>query len=129
MTDQARVATMGDPHDSPTAGEHEVTHTQGPWQVIDGHVYAADSTIAPFTAVDGTYHPDYRTGLIALVYEKDRSALLAAAPELLDALQEMLAECVCDCSEVVSKAQAAVRKARSPLVDVTVVNNGTGIRA
>lgn len=72
--------------------------TPGPWQVINGFVYAPWSRIAPFTDGDGVHHADYRSGLVALVYghvatqwdpasvDADRDAnayLIAAAPDLL----------------------------------------------
>jgi hypothetical protein len=96
-TDLARVETMGDGHDSPTAGQHRVAHTPGPWTVLNKGVYASTSRIEPFTDLDGTYHADYRTGLVALVYDGDdgdrdaNAQLIGAAPELLAALKMLMA--------------------------------------
>lgn len=59
----------------------------GPLQVINGNVYAGWSEIAPFTDLKGVHHADYRSGLVAIVYEKDLTPVLAAAPELLAALK------------------------------------------
>lgn len=86
-------------------------HTPGPWQVIDGAVYAPWSTPAPFTGTDGTPHPNYHTGLVALIYgtlyhsgapdavedgDKDANArLIAAAPELLAAARALVNEADC----------------------------------
>ena len=69
-------------------------HTPGPWQVISGNVYDAESKPAPFTDTDGVHHPDSRSGLIALVYQDHEgranganARLIAAAPEMLALLR------------------------------------------
>lgn len=59
-----------------------------PFQVFDGNVYASWSRIAPFTSIDGTHHPTYRNGLIAIVYEKELAPVFAAAPDLLAACEQ-----------------------------------------
>jgi hypothetical protein len=63
-----------------------------PWQVIDGAVYDAESQSAPFTNLEGVHYPDFRTGLVALVYDKSRIHQIAAAPELLAALKGFVSE-------------------------------------
>lgn len=70
--DQSRVADLlqegSGVTTASTAGESSRQHTPGPWQDINGYVYAPWSEIAPFTDVDGVRYDDYRNGLIALVY-------------------------------------------------------------
>lgn len=68
-------------------------YTPGPWQVIDRHVYGANARLAPFTGPDGVYHKDHVDGIVAIVYDGASTVdganarLIAAAPELLEALQ------------------------------------------
>lgn len=66
-----------------------MSHTLGPW-ILDshGHVYAeAEYRPAPFVDLDGVEHPDFMAGLVALPYGNN-ARLIAAAPDLLEALEE-----------------------------------------
>lgn len=86
------------------ATETKVTHTTGPWQVINGQVYAPWSKPAPFVDGEGREHADHRSGLIALVYGpgpgtgpdayngEENALLIAAAPDLLAALKALFAD-------------------------------------
>ena len=71
-------------------------HTLGPWKIIDGNVFGADAALSPFTDDKGEHHPDHHSGIVAIVYrdheyEADgaNARLIAAAPELLEALKEL----------------------------------------
>lgn len=94
-----------------------------PLQVINGHVYAADSRIQPFTDTNGVEHPDFRTGLVALVYT-DRGITPEAVARgvnnhdaLVGALKGLrsliLGECGASAYECVDgeRADAAIAKA------------------
>ena len=58
-------------------------HTPGPWTTAEGPTYCAIRTNARVIA-------DMR--LVGLHYNKADAALIAAAPELLEVLQELLAK-------------------------------------
>lgn len=76
--------------------------TPGPYQVIDGHVYAPWSEPKPFTDKEGVRHEGFRTGLIAIVYGTVRllgdgedgdseanARLLAASADMLAVLRDL----------------------------------------
>lgn len=99
-------------------------YTPGPWQVLNGNVYHASAAPAPFTDAKGVEHPDYLSGLIALPYSTggDRKTpagnvaanarLIAAAPELLEALQLALKSAnFANCPGVEEQIEAAIAKA------------------
>jgi hypothetical protein len=102
-SDLARRRTMGNTTNSRAAAVNEASEATStpaslfPLQVIDGHVYTADSQVAPFTGVDGVEYPNHRTGLVALVYDErgitsevvaravnNHGAMLAALKELVE---------------------------------------------
>ena len=88
-------------------------HTPGPWEISDGHVYAKGglSPICCDYEVDGT---------VCLVVRNEANArLIAAAPTLLAALQDVLASAVPNEHEhptmyaAWANARAAIAKAES----------------
>jgi hypothetical protein len=104
----------------PRVSRNEPTRSLLPLQVIGTDIYAADSQIAPFTDLKGVHHPDFRSGLVALVY-----AFEGVSPELIVRAVNSHADLLAALKEVM-----AVLQAEAP---GTPLNNhkydGIGIRA
>lgn len=96
-----------------------MTHTPGPWVLTDGFtVYALDETKSCnrfSTLINGgwVHRPSGSTGaLLDRTTDEELRAnarLIAAAPDLLEALQRIMAEDSEDCWQ---QARAAIAKAR-----------------
>src|SRR5438874_12221595 len=83
---------------TPSVNEKPTTFTPGPWEVIDGNVVATQfKGTKPIVMPDGETR-QHQTGLLALVYSpgdltlnfEANARLIAAAPDLLDALKTIL---------------------------------------
>lgn len=84
-----------------------MSHTPGPWNVIDGAVFIANAVIVQHAAEFGEHVP---------TEERDANArLIAAAPELLEACQSIIAERHrqgwCDSLGILHKTEKAIAKA------------------
>ena len=73
--EDARVDTMGEGNDTPTATDNEVMYTPGPWGLAGAQIRANDGHGQHV----GTYQIRRADGLV-----------MAAAPELLAALRELV---------------------------------------
>lgn len=85
----------------------ETKHTPGPWDCIGGAVYANDGQ-TPIAYMDRV------SGNGTSPVERDQNAhLIAAAPELLEALQNLVANCreICPGMPNMMQAEAAIKKA------------------
>ncbi len=85
-------------------------HTPGPWQVHEGYIYTADPERALLAQVHnpGSKQTDYP------IVENAR--LMAAAPDLLEALKGLLAKPVGlkpDLGACIAQAEQAIAKARN----------------
>lgn len=52
-----------------------------------GNIYRADHRPAPFTDKEGVYHADFHDGLVAIVYSPQHLGVMAAAPDMMEALR------------------------------------------
>lgn len=73
------------------------THTPGPWKVSGTLISAQGQTVARvlhrYTTTKRRCPPDFEAGATANGTERDaNAALIAAAPELVDALENLLAD-------------------------------------
>ncbi|SOE49096.1 hypothetical protein [Orrella dioscoreae] len=87
-------------------------HTPGPWRIGK----PSDSVVAdvPAAYADDENHKHYGGYLIAESVSRQNLVLIAAAPELLEALEEVLAKkgaCWHPTDAVAQKARAAISKA------------------
>lgn len=90
-------------------------HTAGPWKA---EAFGAVTTMVQgirrrvaSTVRDAVMHSDPRTNVVDL--QAANARLIAAAPELLEALEKAIERCSCErwCSECLS-ARAAIAKAK-----------------
>ena len=95
--------------------EKKIEHTPGPWHSFAGAVYIGEPT-AP-VIIARSCHPD-RDGSATIADGHERLAncdLIAAAPELLEALEALLAHLEgsgIDLNDCADECQAAIAKAR-----------------
>ena len=98
--------------------EKKIEHTPGPWRSFAGAIYIGEHTAPVFIA--RTCHPDREKGAsIADGHERLANAdLIAAAPELLEALEALvLLPNKQRPAEVWEAARAAIAKARGGAED------------
>lgn len=87
---------------APSRGFKEhIKHTPGPWNVNDER------------GIDGNIYIEDALGVVAIVTDEANARLIAAAPELLEVAQGILADDMLQYlpAEYVSKVRAAIAKA------------------
>lgn len=92
-----------------------MSHTPGKWNVVGGEVFSMDNDARICQVFSGGDSQKLLNKAVSS-YEADANArLIAAAPELLEALERMLDECIIPnhrISDIEEKSRAAIAKAR-----------------
>jgi hypothetical protein len=72
-----------------TQKQTQTKHTPGPWGLDDGEIYGKLSSDFHGTGMIARIPCEYRQGGIMTCEDEANAALIAAAPELLEALKEV----------------------------------------
>ena len=104
--------------------EHmETKHTPGPWIVDDKHIHAAGYVYTTALVDDDLVvevNTDTRAGGLLTDTDRANLALIAAAPDLLEALQICSAELFAQCGDN-ARAMQYVKQARQAIAKATQV--------
>ena len=96
-----------------------MTHTKGPWGIVSGVLVDSTKNTHRPVEVAGLCIAHFSGGSTAQQHQVDNAHLIAAAPELLEALEYMASACVLSPDadwpqgeDPLSVARAAIAKAR-----------------